>query len=670
MVNYPYLKDYDFLKEVDEMQVKHQYVKITLLTFKDEDPIQEIQGRVTNGSISVNGNSSIRRTCNLTFVADLAENDLTNIDNLISANKKFEIEVGFKNTLKKYKDYPIIWFPQGVYIINTVSITHNLSDITINISGKDKMCLLNGECGGTIPAAVNIDEINIEYFDGSIATSTATMYDVIRTVVSDFGGEALGRIIIEDVPLRIKQVMKWNGSSPLYVWSSYNNNNSEKSYYFSSNIATAMKSSNDSQETYENGMNVGYVYTDFTYPGELTANAGDTVVTILDKIKSILGNYEYFYDINGNFIFREIKNYLNTSKATVDLKNMGKQDYEVDYANGDSAYIFNNQNIITSYSNNPQYAQLKNDFVFWGIKKGLSGTQSQIRYHLAIDEKPKVGNQYHCFFYTNNGVKRPVIPIKCDVMPTVGSEGYFYEYNNTIYLYTNGGFYISEIDNSQWKYINTTDWRTELYFQGLEACSNGLDPGYYWAELKEEWPKIYDIENGHFYEEYIKNPSEINYYLDFIDTQSEIGGLSVSNIGRRSLVKTDNDINCIFEPDFPDLVMIDAGSKERAELVKECQTNGQDFIQLQSQYYNAMVASSTYKSAYEEVRAALYQNTSYNETISVSIIPIYHLEPNSRVTVTDDMTGIRGDYILTSYSVPLDCSSTMSLSCKRALQRY
>jgi hypothetical protein len=36
----------------------------------------------------------------------------------------------------------------------------------------------------------------------------------------------------------------------------------------------------------------------------LIANAGETVVSILEKIKNILGNYEYFYDIDGNFVFQ------------------------------------------------------------------------------------------------------------------------------------------------------------------------------------------------------------------------------------------------------------------------------------------------------------------------------------------------------------------------------
>nr|DAE09686.1 MAG TPA: Neugrin [Myoviridae sp. ctjhW4] len=34
-------------------------------------------------------------------------------------------------------------------------------------------------------------------------------------------------------------------------------------------------------------------------------SAGDTVTSALDKIKQVLGNYEYFYDLDGNFIFQE-----------------------------------------------------------------------------------------------------------------------------------------------------------------------------------------------------------------------------------------------------------------------------------------------------------------------------------------------------------------------------
>ena len=50
---------------------------------------------------------------------------------------------------------------------------------------------------------------------------------------------------------------------------------------------------------YNKNDDVGYMETDFTFPGELTFNAGNTVVNLLDRIIEILGNYEYFYNLQG-----------------------------------------------------------------------------------------------------------------------------------------------------------------------------------------------------------------------------------------------------------------------------------------------------------------------------------------------------------------------------------
>nr|DAG21689.1 MAG TPA: hypothetical protein [Caudoviricetes sp.] len=40
-----------------------------------------------------------------------------------------------------------------------------------------------------------------------------------------------------------------------------------------------------------------------TYAGDLIANVGETITSVLDKIKNMLSEYEYFYDIQGRFIF-------------------------------------------------------------------------------------------------------------------------------------------------------------------------------------------------------------------------------------------------------------------------------------------------------------------------------------------------------------------------------
>jgi hypothetical protein len=49
----------------------------------------------------------------------------------------------------------------------------------------------------------------------------------------------------------------------------------------------------------EYGEAAGYSPTDLTYPGKLIANLGESVTSVLDKIKQMLVNFEYFYNEYG-----------------------------------------------------------------------------------------------------------------------------------------------------------------------------------------------------------------------------------------------------------------------------------------------------------------------------------------------------------------------------------
>ena len=226
MYNYPYLKDYNFLKTINTMQLKQQLIKVIVLNW-NEEAIQDISGIIIDGNITINGDSAMRRTANINLFASQDINNLTNIDNLISINKKVEILIGIKNTTNKYLDYPIIWFPQGIYFINSANISHGLDGVKISISLHDKMAQLNGQCGGIIPATTILDEIEEEDEFGNIIISKPTIVQIIQQIVNHFGNEKLGRIIIKDLEPTVKQVLKWNGNTnaPLYIY----NNGSESS---------------------------------------------------------------------------------------------------------------------------------------------------------------------------------------------------------------------------------------------------------------------------------------------------------------------------------------------------------------------------------------------------------------------------------------------------------
>lgn len=675
--NYEYEKDAAFLEEMDSLHLQEQYVKITLLDW-NENPLREIQGVSTGGSINLNGDSSMRRTCSLSMIAPNEEfSGVTNVESLFSINKKIYVEIGLKNMTDKYKEYDIIWYKQGLYIIMSPSLSHNVGGITISLSLKDKMSLLNGDAGGTLPASTQFDEYETIDEKGNWIIERPTMSQIIREAVNHFGGEQLSKIIVSDLDDRIKQTMKWIGNTPLYMIGS------EGDYSFTTNAQVAAAST--IFRTFEYGEDVGYIYTDFTYPGELIGNAGDSVNTILDKVKQTLGNYEFFYDVDGNFIFQEIKNYLNISQSTIISNNLS-QDYLIDRSKGKSVYTFTDGNIATSFSNNPQYNMVKNDFVIWGIRKNANGNEVPIRYHLAIDEKPKVGNIYEVFFYEDpdDGLKKAKVPIKYSSISTLiqndGAAGVFYmtEDDGKIYKWEKESY--TQIDVKLVK-VKTTDWRSELYLQGAQAEPLGLESNYYYTELAAEWPKLYDLtkysyeENGEtiyygdYHDEVLATPNEIDYYLDFIDSGAEISKFNIKSMGRRSYVENSNDINCIFESNIPDYVIIERGQEDTESKRNECEARNQKYIQVDSSIFKLLATGGSQYSAYEESKSLLYQYTGYNNSISIQCLPIYHLEPNTRITVKDVDSDISGDYMISSISIPLDINGTTSISAQKALQK-
>ena len=204
---------------------------------------------------------------------------------------------------------------------------------------------------------------------------------------------------------------------------------------------------------------------------------------------------------------------------------------------------------------------------------------------------------------------------------------------------------------------------------GVASEPFGLDSNYYYTELKNEWPKLYDMRNQEFFEGVIDQPSDIDFFLDFIDTPTAISEFSVQNIGRRTTTLVDDSINCIFEPDSPDIVIIEAGNEDADSMQRECEARKQEYAQVRSEIYAMLLNGGALRSAYDEIKKELYQYTNYNEQISLTTLPIYYLEPNVRITVRDNQSGIYGDYMIKSISLPLDINGTMSLSGTRALER-
>ena len=698
-----YLKNKDFLKELDNTKNKFYWVKIEVLD-SDELPIQSIEGRVQPGSsINIDGNSSVRRTCNISFIAEEEENDLTDVENLLSATKKIKIYEGIKNDINENYD-SIIWFQLGVFVIVQPSISHSNSVCIINLSCKDKMCLLNGECAGGLPTSITFHEYDqivgrmktdgdpkltieepnnytvYEYIDegvtkykiwskeydwtevdddslvGERVSVPQRIYDIIQTLVCNYGGESLSKIMINDIPLELKQIVRYTGNKPLYYNRDTGMYTTDESYL----------NEEGSWKAFEFNDDVGYVYTDFTYPGNLISNIGENVCSVLEKIKNTLGNYEYFYDIEGNFVFQEVKNYLNNSYDPAEgyrLDDNGKDDgtghnreiqiktnglsildgvnYKIDFhSNTKSVYTFNEGcGLITSFNNNPSYTNLKNDFHIWGENEDGYA----IHYHIAIKNKPNFFNTYNVVYLTDDAGN-----------------------------YT-GGIRLKEDDDRESEVVKyvPADWRAELYLQGLTKWQNQIRPDIYEQELLDLFDMIYDFKEQKFKADIVNHPNDLQYFFDYLEPIDRLYDCSVDVLKPKVMSYQQDKLKRLYNTDIPDTIIVNLsmGEAERERIIDRCEREGQPYSNVVDSVYSKLSIGTIGYTAEETARTLLYQYTNYNESITIQSIPIYYLDVNSRITVQDKKTGIYGDYIIKSISLPLNAESTMSISATKALER-
>ena len=434
--------DKDFLKDLDQENQKEIFVKIATLTF-DEDPIEFITGRATGGNINIDGQSSTRRTCSISLVAE----ELNIHDFYWGLNTKIEIFIGVKNNIDP--SYPdIIWFPQGIFLITDFSTTQGTSNYTISISGRDKMSLLNGDVGGIITSLTadfgKVEEIDA---DGNRTVKSLPLKDIIREVVHEYAREPFKNIIIEDLDDIGLELMEYRGEQdkPMYLLRSvsegeiknmFDDNIQEMKFliknstedfseeehtldeknkivydtrtdFLDNSVTPTYVKSKDSDEIYTvikctYGEAIGYKETELTYAGDLIGNVGSSITqSCLDPIKNMLGNFEYFYDLEGKFHFRRKRTFVDISWNNL----INPQENEEMYADSTAltspfSYSFENANLITSFQNKPKLSNLKNDFSIWGTKKTTGGSEYPVHLRYAIDKKPAYYKNFNGEIYS------------------------------------------------------------------------------------------------------------------------------------------------------------------------------------------------------------------------------------------------------------------------------
>lgn len=501
--NNAFLLDRDFLRLLDLEKEKEIFAKVISLDFQ-ENPLEEIEGRVTQGSVTVDGSSSVRRTCSLT----LAANELNIHDFYWGLNTKFQLLIGVKNTIKTrtpyielYRNYPdICWFKMGTYIISSFNTSQSTNQYSISLQGKDKMTLLNGEIGGIItPLSWDFGTIQDVSEDGTISTTNYLIKDIILEAVHEHAQEPYWNIIINDLDDYGLELLEYRGDIPLYLLYNVEQgivdqmlfdisdlNIDESSFVYDSRVE-ALGTNNATEININNtiytiikveyGDTIGYRTTDLTYAGDLISNVGESVTSMLDKIKNMLGDFEYFYDLNGRFVFQRKKTYIDSTFSTITSDGSNSNGIYVKNAAETSSviYSFDNSMLVTSFSNSPDFANIKNDFSIWGVRKGISEAEIPIHLRYAIDTKP--------WYYKN--------------------------YDGVIYITQEGLEEYEKLRVATILYELTND-ATITYTAGGSVFHTTALP----AGLSSDWWEIDDWARRYLYYADINNTHSIKYYLN------------------------------------------------------------------------------------------------------------------------------------------------------------
>ena len=127
----------------------------------------------------------------------------------------------------------------------------------------------------------------------------------------------------------------------------------------------------------------------------------------------------------------------------------------------------------------------------------------------------------------------------------------------------------------------------------------------------------------------------------------------------------DTDIKAIYYGEIPNIVYV---TQDEYNKLKESYSlnDGYVYILLPESMQLYFVNSAKSKSAQDVLDQFLYQHAYCNESISITTMPIYHLEPNTRISVYDETTKINGEYIISKITTPLNYNGTMSISATKA----
>ncbi len=250
----------DLLIVLQHSENPHLKLKIEVLD-QDKKIIGNLEPDITSGSMSINGESDIRRTANFIVQPTLKEKIRLTENSLLWLNKDIRLSVGLYNCrTKEYKYYPL-----GCYVYTDTSGTFDATNDNLTINCSDFMKKLDGTKNGQLGAFI----ISYPAYEENEGTGEVIKYNIIRDAVIETL-EKLARITnhrIDDIG-EYKALPEYNPD-----WEQYRKDNGTWN----------------------------------AIPFDQEFSAGCSVLSILTTFRDLYPNYEMFFDMENNTFICQLK---------------------------------------------------------------------------------------------------------------------------------------------------------------------------------------------------------------------------------------------------------------------------------------------------------------------------------------------------------------------------
>lgn len=190
----PTQTDYDLV----QMNTRNAKIKVELLNFNFQT-ISSLEGKTTSGSIEVDANSDIRRTCDLSLVAKDIDENMISEGGELWLDKYIKIYQGIDNPRDNNKT---VWWNMGIFLINNPNTVYSAADHTISFEGLDLMAKLTGRRNGQLPAVA------------TLVPAGSKIADVVKKTITQLGG--FYNYIIEDEGLEVPYDIKMDMGATIY----------------------------------------------------------------------------------------------------------------------------------------------------------------------------------------------------------------------------------------------------------------------------------------------------------------------------------------------------------------------------------------------------------------------------------------------------------------------